>query len=650
MSGMGSGLNATSPTVVSAFHHALWDQFLVVLVLVVALAVMRAVLRARQLRQLGDGAGTSGPSGPGGPGGTAASGAPGATARVAAPVRVTEPPLLRVLRIGFGLLWLLDGILQGQSAMPLGMPSQVLEPAADGSPGWVVHLVHFAGTMWIEHPVTAAAAAVWIQVGIGLALLVAPPGRWARLAGLVSAGWGLVVWVFGEAFGGIFAPGSTWLFGTPGAVLLYVVAGLLLALPERVWHRAEPARWMLRGLGVFFAGMALLQAWPGRGFWQGRLPHHGGAAPLTAMVQSMAQTPQPSALAATLRHFAGFVAAHGWGVNLFAVVVLAVLGVGLLLGADRPRLATWAVGASVVACLADWLLVQDLGFFGGVGTDPNSMVPLALLLVAGWAGLRSPVTVTAAEGPAPETAAAAAGAAVPAPPTSSAPERVPALRRGPAYLLRTGAVLASFVVVLLGAVPMAVASATPAANPILAEAIDGTPVPENVPAPDFHLRTQSGRPVNLASFRGRVVAVTFLDPVCTNDCPVIAQEFRLADQQLGPYAERVALVAIVANPIYRSLAVTQAFDRQEDLTGLRNWYYLTGPLSALRQAWTGYGATVQVEPAGAMVDHSEFTTIVDPHGRIRVILGTDPGPATSATRASFSALLDQELRLYGQAN
>ena len=93
----------------------------------------------------------------------------------------------------------------------------------------------------------AGASAVWIQVGIGIWLIVAARGPLSRLAGLVSVGWGLVVWVFGEAFGGIFAPGLTWLFGAPGAVLIYAVAGALIALPERAWHTpsagpADPGR------------------------------------------------------------------------------------------------------------------------------------------------------------------------------------------------------------------------------------------------------------------------------------------------------------------------------------------------------------------------------------------------------------------------
>ena len=38
-------------------------------------------------------------------------------------------------------------------------------------------------------------------------------------------------------------------------------------------------------------------------------------------------------------------------------------------------------------CLADWVLIEDLGVFGGLGTDPNSMIPVALLAVAGYLAL-----------------------------------------------------------------------------------------------------------------------------------------------------------------------------------------------------------------------------------------------------------------------
>ncbi len=74
-------------------------------------------------------------------------------------------------------------------------------------------------------------------------------GPLSRLAGLISVGWGLVVWAFGESFGGIFAPGLTWLFGAPGAVLIYCVAGALIALPERAWRSRLPGQLTSAGAG-----------------------------------------------------------------------------------------------------------------------------------------------------------------------------------------------------------------------------------------------------------------------------------------------------------------------------------------------------------------------------------------------------------------
>jgi cytochrome oxidase Cu insertion factor (SCO1/SenC/PrrC family) len=611
MSGMGSGLSSNSSLVVNAFHHALWLQFLVVLLIVAVLAVLRSVLRARQFS--GAVAGS-----------TAAAGADRRSGE-AGSARPVEPVAHRVLRIGFGLVWLLDGILQGQSAMPLSMPSQVLAPAASSSPTWVQHLVNFGATLWLEHPVTAAAAAVWIQVGVGLFLLAAPFGWWSRAAGATSAVWGLIVWVFGEAFGGIFAPGQTWLFGAPGAVLFYAIAGILIALPAPAWSTRTLGRWLLRGTGLFFVGMAVLQAWPGRGFWQGQPAPTAKAGTLTAMVHGMAQTQQPGAFETMVQAFGRFDAAHGWAVNLFVVIALALVGAGFVSG--RATLYRWALVGGLVLCLADWVLVEDLGFFGGVGTDPNSMVPMALLIVVGYLA----TTRVRAE-----------------PPIVEARENAGARQfwrsEDPAYLFRIGAAIGACAVVLLGAVPMAAAATGSSTDPILTEAVNGIPAPEHVRAPDFTLVDQFGHRITLSSFRGRTVALTFLDPVCTSDCPVIAQEFRAADAQLGAQAGHVAMVAIVTNPIYRSTQFTLAFDRQEYLSHLPNWYFLTGSSAQLSRALKKFGASVIVEPAGAMVDHSFVALIIDPNGYIRSVLSTDPGQATDALQSSFAGLLDTEIR------
>ena len=376
------------------------------------------------------------------------------------------------------------------------------------------------------------------------------------------------------------------------------------------------------------------------------------------MIQSMSQTSQPHFLSALVSSFASFVAAHGFAVNLFVVVMLAAIGAALLSGS--PWLLRLAAVAATVICLADWVLIEDFGFFGGVGTDPNSMIPMALVVVGGYLALtRVPA---AAADPARQAALGTepVGEAAPstgAPPTADAPPaggpgdaqpvrgwqdrfRPAAIRRAiGAASIGSIAAVGALAMTAVGAIPMASASANPNADPIIAEAIAGSSATLNTPAPAFQLTDQNGTPVTLASLRGKAVLLTFLDPVCTTDCPLIAQEFREAGQLLGADSKRVELVAVVANPIYRSLMFTKAFDRQERMDSVPNWRYLTGTLPQLTSVWRAYGVTVETSPAGAMVAHNDVAFVIDGTGHMRQELNADPGPGTASSKSSFAVVL-----------
>jgi cytochrome oxidase Cu insertion factor (SCO1/SenC/PrrC family) len=608
--GMNSGLNVGNPVVVAAFRAALLHQGLIALLIFGVLGMGWISVRAWLPTSAGD------------------------RAAVAA-----EPTARRLLRIGFGILWLFDGILQAQPKMAIGLPSQVIQPTAAASPRWVQDVVNWAGTAWSYHPMQAGASAVWIQVGIGIWLLAAPRGALSRLAGLASVGWGLVVWVFGEAFGGIFAPGLSWLFGAPGAVLVYVVAGILIALPEQAWQTPRLGRLTLAGLGAFLVGMAILQAWPGRGFWQG--VSHGQPGTLAGMARSMAKTPQPGFLSSWVSAFAGFDEAHGFAVNLLVVAALAATGTAFLTG--RPRLIRPALIGFTVLCLADWVLIEDLGFLGGLGTDPNSVIPMGLLAAGGYLALVRVPAATAG------VTAAAENAAVGSPGGRLARWREllspAALRqRTAAASIRSVAAVGSLGVIVLGAGPMAAAQATSQADPILAESITGSAGTLDYPAAGFALTDQHGRTVTLAGLHGKAVLLTFLDPVCTSDCPLIGQEFHQAAQLLGSSARQVELVAIVLSPTYRSVAVVQAFDQQEGFQNVPNWLYLTGTLPQLQQVWRAYGMIAEDLPAGGMTLHNDQAYVIDKAGHVREELSTDPGPGTAATKSSFAALLADAAR------
>ncbi len=634
MPGMNSGLSPADPTLVAAFRSALLHQGAIALAIVVFLVLLWAtarVWRGTGTAPAAEVAGADGSSDTAGGGETERDGSSGARAGGFSGARAGgfsgawaglaghsgEAPTRRLLRAGFGLLWVLDGFLQAQPKMAAGLPAQVIQPAAANSPSWVQHLVNWGGTIWSYHPIQAGAASVWIQVGIGAWLLVTARGPWSRLAGAASAAWGLIVWVFGESFGGIFAPGLTILFGAPGAAAFYVVAGALIALPEAAWHGPRLGRLLLRGMGLLFLGMAVLQAWPGRGFW-----HGGTHGTLAGMIQSMTGTPQPHYLYLIVSGAGSFTSAHGWAVNLSAVISLAVLGAGFLT-AYRP-VVRYAVWLGCCFCLADWVLIQDLGFLGGLGTDPNSMIPVILLLAAGYLGLASQAQEETAAEPA----------------TGRVRWQLSDMRgRLTSASAQSLATASAIVVIAIGAAPMAAAATNRTADPILAQAIAGNSAPLDIPAPGFQLTDQNGRAVSLASLRGKVVLMTFLDPVCTTDCPIIGQEFRQAGVLLGSASKSVELVAIVANPTYRSIAATRAFDAEESLSTVPDWLYLTGSLNQLKRVWAQYGITVYNLPAGAMSAHNDLAVVIDRHGMIRQELSDDPGPGTASTRSSFSALL-----------
>jgi hypothetical protein len=434
MPGMNLGPAVDNPTIIAAFRAALLHQGLIALLIFLLVGLAWLGLR---------------------------SWVPAAArATIDAP---PEPSWRKLLRYGFGVIWLLDGILQAQPKMVLGLPTLVTEPSASSSPHWVQAAVNWAGNAWLLHPIEAAASAVWIQVGIGVWLLAAGRGPLSRLGGMVSVGWGLAVWVFGESFGAIFGPGLTWLFGAPGAVLIYVVAGVLIALPERAWRSRLPGQVTMAGYGVFLLGMAVLQAWPGRGFWQGLTAGKPGS--LAAMTELMAQTPQPAALSTPIQIFTRFDQLHGFGVNLFAVIALAVVGATFL--TRRPGLIQPVLAGFIVLCVADWILIEDFGFLGGVGTDPNSMIPFALLATAGYLAL----VHVPAEIPATEQAI---GAPVPLWQelrTAASPQAMASASIGSVVGVSAMGLIA------LGAIPMAAAQVSRSPDRIVAHALAGSAAP-----------------------------------------------------------------------------------------------------------------------------------------------------------------------------
>ena len=587
MPGMGGSLKLRNPLIVEHFSSALTHQILLVLAVALLAAGLAVVLAQR---------------------------------RPLPPV-IDEPVARRILRLGFGGLWIIAGILQLQPSMPIGLPSAVVLPTVATAPGALNHLVSLASNAWLRHPVLGASAVVWLELGLGVWLLVARDGWWSRAAGWASAAWGAVVWVIGNGLGGMFVGPLSWMFGAPGASLFYVLAGVALGVPPLWLSRRSIVRWTSRGIGVGLVLLAALQAWPGRGFW-GEGP--ASVRPLSSMAQDMGALGQPG-ITASLQHWVAQATLDGsWIFNAVVVVALALSGVGFLMASRRWILMSlWLYGS---LALADWVMIQDFGVFGGISTDINSMVPSVIFLLAAGLALLDHRGDTPAAIPGMD---------------SGGPRRP----RSFGAMARIGGSAASAGVVLVGALVISSIGILPGATSEAAVATGGTVADlGGAPAPDFQLIDQRGEPISLATLRGHTVVLSFIDAVCTSECPIEAQEMRAAARELG-WPSDVLFLAISANGRFDSRQATVTFTRQEGFDDWAQWRFATGSPTMLRQTWQRYGVNVAAVGAGAMVAHGEAVFIIDATGKLRATWNLAPGPDEgSVTGQSTTALIVEQIR------
>jgi cytochrome oxidase Cu insertion factor (SCO1/SenC/PrrC family) len=502
------------------------------------------------------------------------------------------------LRLAFGVIWLFDGILQFQVSMPLGLANGVVAPATDGTPGWLHSLMIHGINVWNAHPLALADATAWIQVGIGV-LLIVSNGAVSRAAALVSVGWAGLIWLVGNGAGGVFQTSSSILFGWPGATFFYVIAGVWLAMSPANF----PVRFSavtLRVVSVVLAVGAVLQVLPSRGFW-----HGGNSNALTAMARSMVTTPQPHWLSWLVTRFGLVAGSLGGGFNLIVIFWLVVTSAGLWFASSRRW--DWPVWSLVVGALLWWVGAQDLAIFGGLATDLNSLVPLAVLTYCA-----SPSLVGAA----------------------------PLARRMPAELRSsTGSVLASFAgaMVAFSLVSMVVATFATAENTLFL-AQNGPASAVNTQSPRFTLTDQSGAPYTLGEHPGRYTLLTFLDPVCWTDCPLMAGQMKQVAASFGPRAP-LDLVAVAANPRHETMANVKTFIAKHSLGTMANFHFVTGPLARVSKVWSDFGIQVESTASSVMSVHSDAMFVISPQGRIRWIVPDDPISSSSGESSAVTELI-----------
>jgi len=108
------------------------------------------------------------------------------------------------------------------------------------------------------------------------------------------------------------------------------------------------------------------------------------------------------------------------------------------------------------------------------------------------------------------------------------------------------------------------------------------------PAPPLALRSYLGKPVNIDSYRGKAVLVTFLYTNCPDVCPLITSNLRVALNLMGSaIAAKVQIIAVSVDPRGDTPKAVAAFLARHGMTG--RMQYLVGSGKELARVWKAWG-------------------------------------------------------------
>ncbi len=107
-------------------------------------------------------------------------------------------------------------------------------------------------------------------------------------------------------------------------------------------------------------------------------------------------------------------------------------------------------------------------------------------------------------------------------------------------------------------------------------------------APPLTLRNYLGQPVNIASFRGKAVLVTFIYTHCPDVCPLITSNLRVAQNLMGAAtAAKAEIIAVSVDPRGDTKKAIASFLAKHEMLG--RMQYLVGSAHELGAVWKAWG-------------------------------------------------------------
>ncbi len=137
----------------------------------------------------------------------------------------------------------------------------------------------------------------------------------------------------------------------------------------------------------------------------------------------------------------------------------------------------------------------------------------------------------------------------------------------------------------------------------------------NQPIGDFSLLDRDGKPVRLASYRGKPLLVSFIYTGCFEVCPTTTKNLQKAVTStvavLG--VDRFNIISIGFNQPFDTPSAMKAFATQNGIV-FPNWKFLSPAMAIVDDLTKNLGFSYAATPAG--FDHIVQVTLIDADGRI----------------------------------
>jgi protein SCO1/2 len=157
------------------------------------------------------------------------------------------------------------------------------------------------------------------------------------------------------------------------------------------------------------------------------------------------------------------------------------------------------------------------------------------------------------------------------------------------------------------------------------------------PVPEIPMTDQDGRKVELGTYRGKALLITFIDSKCTDDCPIIMKRFERVNTLLAADGRAYAashLISISIDPAADTPPVLRKYGLgylDGNAAGFSHWEFADLTPAKLQRLATAFGV-VYMEEHGD-IDHTMQTALIAPDGTLVRIWGGDAWNPTTLAKA-----------------